>query len=303
MKGQKKQRFTLLDVMSLSEDDCKKQLAFNRWGDNPVCPYCQNDKCYTTKTRYKCAKCLRLFSVKIGTPFEDSRIPLKKWFIAMYFVTHHTKPISSYQLAKDIEVTQRTAWFMLHRLRNTLTDNGFEDKLEGIVECDETYVGGKNRNRHWNKKVPHSQGRSFKDKTPVMGMLQRGGKVIAMKVPDTKAKTLIPIIKKHIKKGSKVMTDEYRVYSSLHLDYKHKKVNHNRGQYVVGNAHTNTIEGFWSLFKRGILGVYHNVSPKHLDKYVSEVQYKYNTRKMKGEKTFNEILKSNKTLSYAQLTR
>ncbi|MBS1686260.1 MAG: IS1595 family transposase [Bacteroidetes bacterium] len=304
MKEGKKRSFTLLDIMSLTEEDCKQQLAFNRWGEKPVCPYCDHDKCYTTKERYKCSKCRKLFSVRVGTPFEDSKIPLKKWFVAMYFVTHHTKPISSHQLAKDIEVTQRTAWFMLHRLRNTLCENGYEDKLECVVEIDETYVGGKNRNRHWDKKVPHSQGRSFKDKTPVVGMLERGtGKVRAQKVPDTKKKTLMPIIKKNIKKGSKVMTDEYRVYCDLHLDYTHKKVYHNRGQYVDGDAHTNGIEGFWSLLKRGILGVYHNVSPKHLDFYISEAQYKYNTRKMKGQKKFNKILKSDKQISYAQLTK
>ncbi|MCW3126862.1 MAG: hypothetical protein JWO03_2520 [Bacteroidetes bacterium] len=303
MKQEKKRRFTLLDVMNLSEADCKKQLAFNRWGDTVSCPYCEHDKCYTTKERYKCAKCRKLFSVRVGTPFEDSKIPLKKWFIAMYFVTHHSKPISSHQLAKDIEVTQRTAWFMLHRIRHTLVDNGLEDKLEGIVECDETYVGGKNRNRHWDKKVPHSQGRSFKDKTPVFGMLERDGKVRAFKVPNTKKKTLEPIIKKHIKKGSKVMTDEYRVYSDLHFDYTHKKVHHNRGQYVVGEAHTNTIEGFWSLFKRGILGIHHNVSRKHMNLYVNEAEYKYNTREMKGQKKFNKILKSDKQLSYSKLTK
>jgi transposase-like protein len=299
----KQRNFTLLDVAKLGIDECKKHLAMTRWGDTVICPYCNHKKCYTTKTRYKCAKCRRLFTVTVGTIFHNSKISLDKWYIATYFVTSHKKGISSHQLARDLDISQSAAWYMLHRIRHTLHENGLQDKLEDVVECDETYVGGKNRNRHWNKKVPHSQGRSFKDKTPVFGMLERGGKVRAQVVPDTKKKTLMPIIKKNIKKGSRVMTDEYRVYSDLHLDYKHKIVNHNRGQYVIGNAHTNTIEGFWSLLKRGILGIYHNVSRKHLDMYVSEFTFRYNNRNKSVESKMSKVLKSNKQLSYKKLTK
>jgi transposase-like protein len=298
-----RRNFTLLDVAKMGVEECKKHLAVTRWGDTPTCPYCACKKCYTTATRYKCSKCRRLFTVTVGTIFHNSKISLDKWYLAIYYVTNNKKGISSYQLGRDLGIAQSTAWFMLHRIRYTLVENGVQDKLENITEIDETYVGGKNRNRHFNKKVKHSQGRSFKDKTPVFGMLERGGKVRAFKVTDTKRKTLMPIIKKNIKKGSRVMTDEYRVYSDLHLNYVHKKVNHNRGQYVVGNAHTNTIEGFWSLLKRGILGIYHNVSRKHLDMYVSEFTFRYNNRKKSVDSRMNTVLKSQKQLSYKKLVK
>jgi transposase-like protein len=295
--------FNLMQVALMGEDECKKHLAFSRWGGTTVCPYCENDKCYTTKTGYKCAKCRRVFSVTVGTIFHDSRIKLTKWYIALYLITAHKKGISSHQLARDIDVTQKTAWYMLHRLRHTFKDNGYTEKLSKTVEVDETFVGGKNRNRHWNKKVPNSQGRSFKDKTPVFGMLQRGGKLRAQSVPDTKRKTLEPIILANVKKNAKVMSDEWTAYNKLYKNFTHKVVNHRRFQYVVGTAHTNTIEGFWSLFKRGILGIYHNVSRKHLDRYVDEFVYRYNTRNEKPEKRMKKVLQSKKQLSFKQLTK
>jgi len=296
-------KFNLLQIARMGEEECKAYLAFSQWGNKPVCPYCECDTCYTTAKRYKCSGCKRLFSVTVGTIFHDSKIPLDKWFIAIYFATMHKKGISSCQLARDISVTQRTAWHMLHRIRHTLIDNGFEKKLSKTVEVDETFVGGKNRNRHWNKKIPNSQGRSFKDKTPVFGMLQRGGKLRAQSVPDTKRKTLEPIIMANVKKNAKVMSDEWMAYNKLYKNFTHKVVNHKRFQYVIGTAHTNTIEGFWSLFKRGILGIYHNVSRKHLDRYVDEFVYRYNTRNEKPEKRMKKVLQSKKQLSFKQLTK
>ena len=304
MKEQKlKKNFTLLDVANMGEDACKKHLALSRWGDTAICPYCECDKCYTTKERYKCSKCQKSFSVIVGTIFHDSKIPLYKWYTLIYLITCHKKGISSIQASKDIGVSQKTAWYMLHRIRNTFSENGYKTKLNKTVECDETFVGGKNKNRHWNKKVKNSQGRSFKDKTPVFGMLERGGNIRAQKVPDTKKKTLEPIIYANIKKGAKVMTDEWSAYNDLHYDFTHKIVNHSRGQYVIGKAHTNTIEGFWSLFKRGILGIYHNVSRKHLDMYVNEFTFRYNNRKKSTEHRMKKVLTSTQRLSYKKLTK
>lgn len=299
----KQRNFTLLDVANMGEDECKKHLAFTRWGNTPVCPYCDCKKCYVTKERYKCSQCQRSFSVTVGTIFHDSKIPLYKWYTLIYLITSNKKGISSCQASRDLGVSQKSAWYMLQRIRNTFKENGYKTKLEKTVETDETFIGGKNRNRHWDKKVKNSQGRSFKDKTPVFGMLQRGGKIRAQKVPNTKKKTLEPIILANVKRNSKLMSDEWSAYYDMHKYYIHKVVNHKRGQYVVGNAHTNTIEGFWSLLKRGILGIYHNVSRKHLDLYVSEFTFRYNNRKTSTESRMKKVLQSDKRISYKKLTR
>lgn len=297
--------FNLLETIQLTELECKKHLAFSRWGNTTICPYCNHDKCYTTKTCYKCAKCRRVFNVTVGTIFHNSKVPLRKWFAAIYLITAHKKGISSYQLGRDIDVTQKTAWFMLHRIRHTLSQNGYL-KLSGTIEADETFIGGKNRNRHWNKKVKYSQGRSVKDKTPVFGMLERNGKLRAQKVSNTKGRTLQPIILENVKRGSKIMTDEWGAYNDLKKYFHHRVVNHRRGQYVTGKygeVHVNALEGFWSLFKRGILGIYHNVSPKHLDNYIKEFVFRYNNRKGPSEKRFKKVLQSKKQLTFKNLTK
>lgn len=234
--------------------------------------------------------------------FDNSKIELQSWFIAIYLVTGHKKGISSLQLSRDLNVTQKTAWFMLQRIRNCF---GIENNTDLVneVEIDETYVGGKNKNRHNDKKVADSQGRSLKDKTPVLGMVERKGKVVAMKVENTKAETIIPQIV-NIVKGSTVYTDEYLSYRSLQKIYDHSFVKHNQGMYVDGRVHTNTIEGFWSLLKRGIFGIYHFTSKKHLQKYVDEFVFRYNTRGNSDCFRFNLLLaNSTNRLTYNQLTK
>lgn len=201
----------------------------------------------------------------------------KKWFLAIWLVTCHKKGISSLQLARDIHVTQKTAWFMLQRIRNCFGSDNDGD-LDGTVEIDETFVGGKNKNRNKDKKVPMSQGRSFKDKTPVFGMLQRGGRLIAKVVSDTSIKNLAPRIFQHIKLGSTIYTDEWN-YGNLSKYFTHRFIRHAAKVYVNGDIYTNTIEGFWGIFKRGIVGIYQSVSRKHLQKYVDEFVFRYNPRK------------------------
>lgn len=291
-----------------NEQKCAKYFAQKQWGGKPECPHCKHDKVYAFKDnkRYKCAKCRQLFNVKTGTIFEDSKISLRKWFVAIYLVTSHKKGISSYQLSKDIKVTQKTAWFMLHRIRFAL-QYGFDKPLgdvSGIVEIDETFVGGKYRNRHADKKVEKSTGRSFKDKVPVLGMLERGGKVRAIVVSQTKTKVLQPIVEKHIYPDIDVMTDEWWKHSTLNTNFNHMYINHSTRQYAIGDIHTNGIEAFWSHFKRSIIGIYHRTSRKHLQYYVNEAVFRHNTRNMSECQRTNEVLLNlNVRLTYKNLTK
>lgn len=268
------------------EKACRDYLANSRWGDQPQCPHCGHmAKIYRINDGklYKCAKCMKQFTVRVGTIFEDSALPLQKWFMAIYILTAHRKGISSCQLARDIEVTQKTAWFMLHRIRYAVKAKSFKKPLNGIVEIDETYVGG----------IGH--GKTLKEakaaKVPVFGMLERGGMVRAMPVARTTKWNLKPIIRRHISKNATIMSDTYGPYKDLNQEYKgHEVVDHSQKEYVRGTVHTNNIEGFWSLMKRGINGVYHHASRKHMHRYTDEYAYRYNSRKETDIDRFMEFL-------------
>lgn len=272
--------FDLLKVFS-TEEKCVEFLRQTKWANGEFCPYCGCQKLYAFSNgkTFKCADCRKRFSIRVGTIFEDSKIPLQKWFMALYLLTAHKKGISSCQLAKDIGVTQKTAWFMLHRLRHASQTKAFNAPLKNHVECDETYIGGKEKNKHKDKRTPNTQGRNTKTKTPVIGMVERGGSVRAMSVEDVKQNTMLRTIVENVLIGSNIHTDEFRSYNGIESFYNHKVVQHSAGQYVDGDCHTNTIEGFWSLLKRGIFGIYHHVSRKHIDKYLNEFTFRYNSRK------------------------
>jgi transposase-like protein len=294
-----------------------------RWNGDITCAHCKHDKVYTLKGqgRYKCGSCKKLFSATKGTIFENSPIPLQKWFTAIYLIASHKKGISSYQLARDLSLTQKSAWFVLHRVRFASQTGSFEfDKAGGIYEADETFIGGKEKNKHQsryaknqkiedereNKKLGiepvRNMGRNVGSKTAVAGIVQRGGNVTAKVVRDTKSKTLIDHIKDNVELGSTIVTDEWQSYKKLSIDFAHATVQHRLGEYVNGQFHTNSIEGFWAQLKRGIYGIYHHVSPKHLDKYIDEFEFRYNTRKFTERDRFDKMLTMvSKRLTYAQL--
>lgn len=272
---------SVLEVAEYFSDsqNCINFLTQLRWGGKIKCPHCNHEKIYELKgkyKRYKCTGCKKQFSVLKGSIFENSPIPLQKWFMAMYIMSSHKKGISSYQLSRDIDVTQKTAWFMLQRIRYAMKKKTLT-KLKGVVSIDETFVGGKNKNRRWDKKVKNSQGRSFKDKTPVVGLLEAGGELRTVVVKDTSSTSLYPVVIEQVEENAIVVTDEWRGYRGIEKHFYHMVVDHSRKQYLNDNGFTtNNIEGAWAHFKRMINGIYHRVSPKHLQRYCDEFTYRYN---------------------------
>lgn len=294
----------LKQLFDTFKDDatCREYLEQQRWNGNVECPFCACTKVYRTNRGFKCADkfCAKKFSVTVGTIFENSKIDLRTWFAAIYLCTSSKKGVSSLQLSRQLGITQKSAWFVLHRIREMLKDKA-PHMLKNVVEVDETFVGGKNKNRHADKKVPKSQGRSFKDKTPVLGAVERHGKVVAKVVKDTKHSTLIPTMVAHVQKGSIMVSDEWYRQDSFE-GYNHVVLDHKNEEYARGAFHTNTIEGFWSILKRGIYGIYHQVSPKHLQRYCDEFAARYNTRTIKDHERFIASLKNSEgRLKYQQL--
>ena len=287
-----------------SEEKCKKVIFESRWNKHDVvCPFCGQHHCTTrTDGRFHCSHCKANFSVTVGTIFENTKIPLVKWFLAMYLISCHKKGISSVQLATDIHVTQKTAWYILHKVR-TLFAYYDTPALEGEIELDETYVGGKETNKHEWKRVEGTQGRSTKTKTPVFGMIQRNGNVYAMQVENTKAETLLPIIKQFCIEHSQLFTDELSAYNVLDREgYYHAIIRHGMKEYSKKGVTTNRIEGFWSHFKRMVYGIYHSVSPKFLQQYINESVYRYNTRKISESMRLADMFKKSiKACSYMEI--
>lgn len=285
---------SIIELATYFKDErtCLKYLERVRWKDGIRCIYCGMDKIHRFKDgkRFECASCKERFTVKVGTIFENSKLSLRKWFVAMYYLGGHNKGISSYDLADDIKVTQATAWFMMQRIRNAFKAAQGTELLDGVIECDESFVGGKNKNRHIDKKVKNSQGRSFKDKTPVMGMLQRGGKLRAVVIADTSAQSIHNALFHNVKIGATIYSDEWLGYNGLKIYYDHSIIDHNKKEFRNGDICTNAVENTWSGLKRTIIGRYHKVSKKHLQAYVDEVVFRYNHRELKSGERLGKLL-------------
>ncbi|WP_298898528.1 IS1595 family transposase [uncultured Psychroserpens sp.] len=287
---------SILDLIQAFPDEqsCIDHLEILRWNGNVVSPFDSTSKVYNCKgNKYKCKETGRYFNVKTNTIFDNTKMPLQKWFIAIWLVTSHKKGISSLQLGRDLGITQKSAWFMLQRIRNCfgLNDDD-QDKLQGEVEIDETYVGGKMKNRP--ARVRKDQTQDIKDhykKSAVLGMVERGGDVRAMHVVDATELSLLPPIVNNISYDASIYSDELTSYNKLKRVYDHRTVKHGQGEYVRGRVSTNSIESFWALLKRGIYGIYHFTSKKHLQLYVDEFVFRYNTRKHTTEsERFNLLL-------------
>ncbi len=288
-----------------TEQKCIDYLQQLRWVDGIVSPFDETSTIYVCKgNKFKCKNTGKYFNVRTGTMFDDTKMPLQKWFVGIYIVASHKKGISSHQLGRDLGITQKSAWFMLHRIRFTLGIDNNDTQMTDIIEIDETFIGGKSENIHASKrKLMTRSNIGLENKTAVFGMLQRNGQVKAMTVKQIDKDTLKPIILQNISTDSIIVTDNYAGYRDLKNIFKsHKIVSHSNGEYVKGKFHTNCIEGFWSLLKRGIIGIYHSVSPKHLDLYVTEFAYRYNSRTLKDSHRFALALtNSNAKIKYNQL--
>lgn len=296
----------LLDYFK-DEQTCIDYFEKIRWPDGIRCPHCGYNKVYKTNRGYKCAsdKCYKKFSYKSGTIMENAKISVRYWFIALYLCTSRKKGVSALQLHRDLKINKRTAWTLLHRTREMLKDNSF-DLLKNVVQADESYFGGKLKNKHKNKRTKNAQGRSMKDKTPVVGLYEKDGRVIAFVVPNTEGATLKKLIRKYVDKNATVVSDAYRSYKGLEKEFKHIVVKHkDKENYIVDHKfHTQNIENFWSLFKRGYMGTYHYMSPKHLQRYCDEFAARYNTRNMTEQERFNYFLtRLDRRMTYESLVR
>ena len=272
------------------EQSCIDHLRAIRWRDGAFCPHCGSNRIYhfSDHKTFKCGDCRARFSIKVGTVFEDTKLPLRKWFMAVWIITNHPKGIASTTLAKDLKITQKSAWFVLHRLRYAARTNSFNAPLSGNIETDTTFVGGKERNKHANKRIPGSQGGA--NKAVVIGAIEREGELRTAHIEDTKAKTVHGFVKANVANGSALMTDEDSSFLGLDGEYNVYSVNHSKGEYVRHFIfHTNGIESVWALLKRQIFGIHHWVSDKHLNRYVSEMTWRFNRRDMNVTDRMNDI--------------
>jgi transposase-like protein len=301
---------TILDLVQRFPDErsCHQYLAAERWSDGILeCPFkdCNSQLAYVFKDgiRYKCKECKKIYTAKTDTFMESSKLPTIKWIMAMYLFLHK-KGISSIQLSKDIGVTQKTAWFVLQRIRWAFS-NEQKENLEGTVEIDETFVGGKNKNRHYRKRMKYKEltGRTFPDKSTVFGMYERNtGHVRAFVVSRQQFSNLARTITYNIQPGSTLMTDDWSGYKGIDKIYERHTIDHGKWIYAQGEVTTNRIENFWSHLKRGLHSTYIRVTPKHLNKYVQEFAFRFNNRNLAIQEQIEQIIRQmNCRLKYKDL--
>ena len=267
------------------QEACIEHLKRIRWGNKPYCPHCSSTEVVRRTEseigrigRYECHDCRATFKVTHGTVFHGTKVPLQKWFVAIALIVNAKKSLSSHQLSRDLNMNQKTAWYIMTRIRSEMAKKGGA-LLQGIIEAAETYIGGKPRKHgKYNDKEPAKRGRGRK-KTPVIGAVERGGKVVAQVAKELNGRAILEFIRSAVNmKDSELITDEYKAYNLVGQHMKHAIVNHREGQYVEGDTHTNTIEGFWSLLKRAWYVSHHHYSTGYTPLYVAEGCYKYNYR-------------------------
>jgi transposase-like protein len=310
MKTKESKDLTLIQIIDQfpTDEAAREHLEGIRWKDGIFCPHCKcsdqakfstiaaNPESKVRAGLRWCSNCEKQFTVTIGTIFEASKIPLRKWLIAWYLICSSKKGISSLQLQRNLELgSYRTALFMAHRIRFALKDPTFNDKLSGTVECDETYVGGKTR----------GQGRRFMgNKVPVVSLVERAGRVRSQVMKHVTGKNLKEVLKANVEQSATIMTDDFFAYRGAAKDFaSHQAVKHSAREYVRGMAHTNGVEGFFSLLKRGVVGTFHHISEQHLPLYLAEFDHRHNCREMTdGERTVNGLQKiEGKRLTYRQV--
>ena len=261
-----------------TQEKCIQYLESERWNNVPTCPYCMSQSSSPKNNRHTCLACKNSYSVTVGTVFHNSNIPLTKWFMAICLILSAKKGISSLQLSRDISVNKNTAWLLQMKIRVAMKEN---DLLSGIIEIDETFVGGKRKNRHYSKRKKDDVIPGSSTKKPILGMVQRSGKIVAKVIDKAWGKEMMPILKNVITPESTLITDGFGGYYYASEHFKsHQIINHTENYYRKGDFHTNTIEGFWGILKRAIIGQYHRINNSFLQLYVDEISFKYNHRNL-----------------------
>jgi transposase-like protein len=303
---------TFAQLRKITEEEARGMLEAIRWPDGAVCPHCGSTDAHKLEPKaegkthvrpgvYFCGACRKQFTVTVGTIFEGSRIKIADWLMAIYLMCSSKKGISAHQLHRTIGVTYKTAWFMAHRIRFAMTQEPLAELISGEVEVDQTYIGGKEKWKHASKKLSGSQGGA--NKVPVFALVERGGELRAKKIRGVTNYGILDELRKNVRPSAQLMTDESNAYLMADREYPNRRfVTHGSRQYVNGDVHTNTLEGWFALLKRGVTGTFHHVSEQHLDRYVDEFAFRYNSRKITdAERTVHALRKvGGKRLTYRE---